>query len=361
MTTFGNLAESEMDEFPFGTNMNGFDLLELEQELEELLANDESVYEDNEVEGRLMAPLQTAAPEIASAAVFFTCAMPLPYLCVGLFRHVYLTKCLVLFASSMLQVMNYLLTTMSNIDGRTKVSIGVVNHQEAFVGEKGKGFGFHFAFRTLSSLDEILSFFLFYELYQCTCHMKARVHTLLRFAKKMLIAFFISFGLHGLEKLSVFVLDIWWFLFLIVLDPAALLLHLGCTGAVIYLGVQILFALRKSNEFRKTNSLSDGKDTGKIQHLTLILAFVIVAQVIKFFQRLLALIISPIYTNKMLDCISNISMEEDAYLAEKRCSYYLKLAPILFSYLAIRFGSALEILSIIVLMARKKYKASNET
>ena len=354
-----------MDEFPFGANIDGIDLMELEQEMEDLLANDESIYEDNEVEGRMMAPMKNAAPEIASAVVFFASAASLPFLCVGLFRHVYLTKCIVLLLSSIIKVIHYFVTTVGDMDGRAQVVKGVADPEPEesakSINRKAQAFGFSFAFRTSSSLDEILSFFLFYELYQCTCHMEARTQSVSRFAQKMLLAFLLSSSLNGLQSLSVLIFDLWWSLFLNILDPAALLLNLACTGAVIYLGIQIFSALRKSDEFRKTNSQKDGKTSGKTNHLTLVVVFLIVAQVVKFFLRLVGLIVLPIYLNKMIDCNTDLSMKENAYLEERRCDSFSSLMSLLFSYLTTKFANALEIVFVIALMARKKYNASRET
>ena len=67
-----------------------------------------------------------------------------------------------------------------------EVSIGAAAHHNTVqsIAERAKDAGVLYAFRGLESLDEMLSFILFYELYLCTCHMEARKQKMSQFVKQ---------------------------------------------------------------------------------------------------------------------------------------------------------------------------------
>ena len=140
---------------------------------------------------------------------------------------------------------------------------------------------------------------------------------------------------------------------MLILDPAALLINLFCTGTVIYLGLQIIIALRKSEEFRKNNSKND-HGAGKTNHLTVIVVMVLVAQALKFGYRLTGLIVMPILLNKSNNCDKNFGKEGMNDFDKKTCDEYVELMSTAVSYFKTRIDSALEILLVVVQMMRKK-------
>ena len=278
------------------------------------------------------------------------------FLSAGLFRHVYVAKSIALFVSSMIAII-YICTMALDVgddpihqSSETKNGFdiddnGIAHH----FGVKG----FLFAYRTFGSLDEILSLFVFYELYMCTCHMEARTQSILRFAKKMTIAFTVNLFLHGPEIFCAFILEFWWDHFMVILDPAASLINLSCTGTVIYLGVKILLALRKSEDFRIANSQL-AQSTKKNNHLTLFVGIVVAGQTLKFFSRLVVLIVMPILLNKLNHCINDF---DDSIPQKKECDVYWRLVSYMAPYSNIRWGSILELLFVVALMVRKNFSS----
>ena len=342
-----------MDDFPIGIDFGGYGFEELEEELEDMLENDASIYDDNDLGTQTSEmAIRITVPAIVSSALFLVSAGSMSFLSVGLFRHIYVAKSIALFVSSMISITFLLSAEPNDKDGRSPLSSEATTGRQRInygVAKRMRGQGFQFAIKTFGSLDEVLTFFVFYELYMCTCQMEARMQCILPFAKKTMLAFIVIIFLHGPEILCAFILDVWWDIFMVILDPAALLINLSCTGTVIYLGVQILLALRKSEDFRKANSQSD-QTTKKTNHLTLFVLIVAAGQALKFFSRLACLIFIPIYLNKMNDCNKNF---DHSFSQEKRCNGYMKQMSYMLSYSKIRWSTILEILFVVALMVCK--------
>ena len=353
------VVEANMNEFPIGVPSRGLDLLGLHEELEELLTNDASIYDDNDADERMFDSMLTAVmtPDIVSVVFSLVYVGSIPFLCVGLYRQIYLAKSVSLFASSLIRIISSVnqapeeWAVMGDSAGDT---VRQINDQT--VAHKAKDVGVLFAVGPLHSLNGMLSFILFYELYLCTCRMEARKQNILQFVKKILIVIIISFPLHAIEILSVFISDNWWYDLMPMLDPAALLTNLICTGAVIYFGIQILIALRKSDEFRKANfQKNEGK--GKTNQLKLFIIVAMVAQVVTSCYRLASMIALPILLNKITDCDNNFGSSGDFFtnvVEVKRCDGLIIFTSYMSVYLKTKIDSVIEILAIVVLMSRKK-------
>ena len=177
-----------MDEFPIGMPYPDWDLSALDEELEDLLANDASIYDANYVIGNMSESMLMTilAPDFVSASIFLVCAGTVPFLCVGLFRQVYVEKSVCLLASSLIRIIFGTTWSPNEEEGAMEVSIGAAARQDTVqtLAHKAKDAGVVYAFKGLESLDEMLSFILFYELYLCTCHMEARKQKMSQFVKK---------------------------------------------------------------------------------------------------------------------------------------------------------------------------------
>ena len=345
-----------MAEYPVGLGVIGWDLEELEKELDSLIESDDSIYE--EVKAIEITPKSSfVVPPIAFASIFLAFTSIGPLLCSGLFRYVYVTKGVVLLASSIVKIAYLFPARASENDGRLD-SLGTeqtpnrqIHLPEAAVRTRQQTF--QVLASALGSLDEILSLFLIYELYLCTCHMAARNQSPLRFAKMIAATSTFALFSHGPGILFALIADPWCFFIMIILEPIPFLINASCAGSILYFGARVLNALRKSDEFR--NSISQrGKATGNNFHLTLIVITVIAAQVLKFLSRMAGLIAMPIFLSKESECNAEFGAADDDIKDMERCEEYNNTLSFMLAYWNNPYGAALEILCVYILLVLKQ-------
>ena len=346
-----------MAEFPIGvpTHWNGKDVEEYLEDIESLLSEN-GIYDDNG-EVSKGSVLGAMAPDIAFLFFYLVSMVGTPWLCIGIFRHIYITKAGLFVVSSTLHILEIALK-----DQGEKKEKFYSDHHDLFsthqpeISHSALTSGL-LAFTIFSEmfrlLDEILTFLLIYELYLCTSKMEVKKYRISTLIKKVIAAAVISLLATGLEKNYYFVGHEEWREILYYLIPVQSFVSLILTVLTSYFGSQVVFALKRSNEFH------DGNVSGAYNRkVTLIIrvTVILILQLVKFLMRVAGVIF--VAATLISHCsfqgkLSNIHAIEDCVATTDNTFFTVK------GYITKSFCVPFEFLSLLFTKAYMKCKSAS--
>lgn len=280
---------------------------------EDLYTDNDDLLAANREQNSLTGLMKTLSPEISILILCIIFLILTPLMTIGVTRHIYMTKLVMLFIASMFSVLPEVISffngapsqkyeTKYNFD-KARLEIKVQNKAELKRHEQDYKSSLT-VFSTLShlfaNLDEVTSLVLIRELYKCLVKMKKREYKLLSFMKMQAVFVIIVTLLSSLQKLDLIIQDPWWKWWNLQAVPINSMVSLLIFSSVLYHGIHALLSLRNSDQFQNGNSTTGAYK--KHQHLVFLIYVLILALFLKFFSRILNVVFGTLGINNSDHC-----------------------------------------------------------